>query len=267
MLAKIAKKYLLGEDLWFDISELKKRKTSDTLFILGSGESILGIRDWDEIRNNDSFGFNFGMLHWFAPTYYSLELPRNKDSIIIMKKILDYKKCELRNTYFLVKDRVGYQQLSNCLFECGLDYQVFTSLNFKAATEKSLIAKLSVYKYSMLYKLILFSQGVASVEQLVIVGWLMGYKKIVLCGIDLNNTKYFYENGCYNHLASRGLVPSSGQTGGVHKTNSAQYCYGGMPVSEVLKVYQKHLLKDRCSIYIESKSSALSSIFPVYGLS
>src|SRR5205085_6794487 len=60
---------LLGN---LDLSQLK---TSDTLFILGSGPSINAISPdrWEAIARSDSIGFNFWLYHPFVPKIYFFE--------------------------------------------------------------------------------------------------------------------------------------------------------------------------------------------------
>jgi len=49
-----------------NISHYKK---SDTLFVLGSGESInkLGLDAWDVIKKNDTVSFKYWLIHDFVP--------------------------------------------------------------------------------------------------------------------------------------------------------------------------------------------------------
>ena len=55
---------------------LSDYKSSDKLFILGSGSSITDISDtqWAHIDEHDSFGLNRWPVHEFTPTYYTFEI-------------------------------------------------------------------------------------------------------------------------------------------------------------------------------------------------
>src|SRR5690625_2390488 len=70
------------------------RLAKDTVFILGSGESInfLEAHKWKDISDNDSIGFNFWPIHEFIPTYFTFELPRDKDRRKIFFEILEIQK-------------------------------------------------------------------------------------------------------------------------------------------------------------------------------
>ena len=52
-------------------SNIFKKKNSDNLFILGSGESINSIKIWDQIETHDSVGFNYFIFNNFVPNFMS----------------------------------------------------------------------------------------------------------------------------------------------------------------------------------------------------
>ena len=56
------------------LENIKNYKTSNTLYILGSGPSVLDITDkqWQHIKSHNSMGFNHWYVHDFEPTFYDL---------------------------------------------------------------------------------------------------------------------------------------------------------------------------------------------------
>jgi len=54
--------------------QLKNNKTSNRIYILGSGPSVLDVtkEQWDEVNKHDSIGFNHWYVHDFEPTFYDL---------------------------------------------------------------------------------------------------------------------------------------------------------------------------------------------------
>ena len=64
-----------------NVSQLKKHKTSNTIYILGSGPSILNIskEEWAHIQNHDSIGFNHWYAHGYEPTFYDLSYLADND--------------------------------------------------------------------------------------------------------------------------------------------------------------------------------------------
>ena len=247
------------------IQEMKRKKKSNDLYILGSGASINDIKKWDLIRGADSIGFNFWLLHDFVPNYYMVEAPRDKVNLDVMLNLFSEKKESYKDAYIIIKDRSGSGEVVAKFKQLGIGFSKKKFYNFGSKTEKELLVKVEKYKLSKFKKNLVYSQGVASVELIVVIGWLMGYKTITLCGIDLNNTDYFYNSSEWVNKSI--FVPDSLQRGTVHKTNDPTKCYGGIPVDEVLKIYQERLLVDECQIYVESNCSALADYFPVRSLS
>lgn len=246
------------------IKKMKTKKKSDDLYVLGSGSSINEIKNWDAVGKGDSIGFNFWMLHDFVPDYYFLEAPRDDYNLGVMQKVLLDKKDFYKNVFLVVKQRARSEIIEKTLKEAGLTFFKKRFHSFGAGCKEDLLKCIIQYKRSRVNDIFIHSQGVASVELIVVVGWLMGYKTITLCGVDLNNTNYFYESPSFKNVE---VLPRPFQNGLIHKTNDPDMCYGRMPVAEVLKIYQEELLVDDCKIYIESSRSILADHFPLRSLS
>lgn len=265
---------------------LRKLRSSNTLFILGSGGSINQIENWDLVATHNSVGFNFWMVHPFVPTFYFLEansqysnyikhirsdyessLPQLPERLATLARLIEYKAEVYRSVSIFTKQRSGAGAIELLLKRCDLPYRAFVSENFAEPTVQGLADRCKALRSSRLGKnLRFFSQGVASVELNVVIAWQMGYSKVVLCGVDLNDTDYFYYDPRYTHFAERGLVPPNIQVGQTHKTNDPQQAWGGLPIRDVLATYQEHLLKEDCRIYVENSESALAESFPLFPL-
>ncbi len=70
-----------------------------------------------------------------------------------------------------------------------------------------------------------------------------GYKNIVMCGVDLNNTDYFFRADSFAASLSGLCVPPANQFGAVHKTNDPHY--GELTISVILDVFDKIVLQPR----------------------
>ena len=95
---------------------VRKCKQSDTLFILGSGASILELNkeQLTEIEENDSFGFNFWLLHKLVPTYYSAEFKPNSERSDMLWKNLVVRADDYCETPIMFKySRTFRRQLNN----------------------------------------------------------------------------------------------------------------------------------------------------------
>jgi hypothetical protein len=74
--------------------DVSQYKTSDTLYILGSGISIMDLNQeqWNVISSHDSIGFNSWMHHPFVPTYYCMETPMKNEHFDLNIAALNRKK-------------------------------------------------------------------------------------------------------------------------------------------------------------------------------
>jgi hypothetical protein len=246
---------------------VKKLRRSNTLFVLGSGASIVEIRQWEQVRKNDSVGFNFWLLHDFVPDIYFVEAPREMSERDCLVRNLKRVKGRYEGVSIFNKVRLGCDAIGVALTECGLTHRAMLPVAFNASSREELRFHAAVYRRSTLMRNLLFyCQGVATVELVVLFGWILGYQKIVLCGIDLNDTDYFYYDSSYTELAADGYVPPLRQCGRIHKTNDPSLAWGGMAVSEVLRIFQDDILGRGCQIFVESETSALAASFPIHSL-
>ena len=101
------------------LPELRESKTSDTIYVLASGPSVLEVTDkeWDHIQKHDSIGFNHWYVHSFEPTYYDLSYLA--DDQFESKEISMYYRAsrKFRNTKYI---------LNKAISESNLEYLNFT---------------------------------------------------------------------------------------------------------------------------------------------
>jgi hypothetical protein len=103
----------------------------------------------------------------------------------------------------------------------------------------------------------------ASISLWAYFSYALGYKNVVLCGVDLNNTVYFYEKNASYYQAKGIPIPYSGQTGLVHKTLDPKH--GDVTIDWVLTEMNKRLFQPvGMRLYVGSKRSALYPQFPCY---
>ena len=90
----------------------------------------------------------------------------------------------------------------------------------------------------------------------------LGFKNIVLFGVDLVNTDYFWEDPSFDVPSGMSLPTSSCQAkGGMHSTNNLSYC----PVTiedAILNLYKYYLSPLGISLSIVSDVSPLSDKLP-----
>ena len=240
-------------------------KSSDTLFVMGSGASIneFGDNEWNLIRYNDSIGFNFWLIHEFIPTYYMFEptKPGELERANVFFDLLDLRSFDYKNVPIIGKysgdNRLDLSRIPECLKN-----NIYMSYIKIPGNEKnSFIKAINIMKSLKLYKTSLLFSMRASISDAIFFGLKMKYKKIVLCGVDLNNIAYFYEDSKY---CNRNIpVPKSVQLGVVHKTIDSTY--GELTIDMVIEEINKHLLKPNgVELYIGSQKSALYPMLPYY---
>lgn len=248
-----------------EYSQLSKDKSNDVIFVLGSGSSVneLGDRVWEEIRSADSIGINFWLIHDHVPDYYLFEVPRDEDRKIVFRKLLESKKEEYlgQKCTFLVKD-ISHGNFGEEVIPQNLRENVYTFFQYNVLGSSLDLVRKSINRYRFFGVIksdsVLLSRR-ATVFSAVYFAWKMGYKKIVLVGVDLNNTRYFYEDDEYKGA----LVPSSGQTGEVHKTVDPQY--GSVKIDELICAFNEDVLKpEGVKLYTASKKSLLYPRIPFY---
>jgi hypothetical protein len=250
---------------------LHQFKHSDTLFILASGQSIAGYSkdQFAEINRHDSVGFNFWLLHPFVPTYYIGEfLPDSERSNLLWKNLsmraLDYCRIPV-----ILKYSSAFWHDRHLLPKALQEVFIASHLSIPGMSRGSLSRWLKILdRFNVLCGwlpagLIVFRQ--ASLSWLLIFALKLGYKKIVLCGVDLNTPKYFYdiETG---FCQERGLfIPPSEFSSAVHPTNNPLNCSGSLAITDVLHIMDETLFKKRgAEIFVGAESSALFPGFPLY---
>lgn len=249
-----------------DTSELSRYKKSDTLFILGSGASInkLTHKDWDVIRNADSIGFNFWLLHDFVPTYYEFETTRDAESTQSFLHNLNLKQIKYKNIPFIMKDVKDESSHIIKKIPDNLKKNLYLSLDLGIPGSNTIQLKKSLRKIkinSIHNKL--FYKKRASLSYLVLLSFIIGYRNIILCGVDLNNTKYFFEENIEYYKNQGLLIPPRLQTKSVHKTIDPDI--NELTIDKVILAIRDVILNEHgVKLFIGSKSSALYPRLPFY---
>jgi hypothetical protein len=253
----------LGIALFSEL-DLRALKRSDTLFILASGSSINQISParWEIIKRHDSIGFNFWPIHPFVPTMYFIEAIQENHPFgmfepmcrIARKRARDYGGVvkvvtELRNA-FPKGLFAGFSQIPGM-------WHTLRTFPVAARTDSELAYGLDYLRRKGLFEPAgrirsMFKQA-TTLSCLIALAIRMQYRRIVLCGVDLNHSQYFYQDArLYPETASLEFCPRNGR----HATNSP------MPwriTIEAVILEMKRQLLDPAGfqLFVESRSSAL----------
>jgi hypothetical protein len=198
-------------------------KKSDTLYVLATGSSINYLPDaaWDDIHASDSLGINFWLYHEHVPTWLSFEISRTPADAATMLRVLEKRLPDYHKTAFLLKDinklderypRWHQEFPLSRIHHC---YTLF-STSVRGRTESSLrrslrwSRRLGLFaKQDMLWAL---PMKRATIFLAMSFGLMAGYKRIVLCGVDLNNAAYFYDDESYQNFDDLPATPGRPNT-------------------------------------------------------
>ena len=252
----------------FSVKEVKRDyKKSDTIFVLGSGESINGItkEDWDHIAKYDSFGMNWWPVHWFVPTFYYSSFPRQKIYFEYFCSIIGSKIRGYYNTVFFVS--------SNRAARRGIHPRIlpdfFHSMQlvcFYEYEEPIRLKKGEFFSEETFKNKIYYRGGLSLVLDLINK---MGYKNIVLLGVDLTKSNHFYdrypemqwqfETGYRKAVDEKLYSP--------HPTMDTKNG-SKVPIDRYIYAVQDLYFKTRgIIIYVGSHKSILAERLPIYNFS
>ncbi|MFB3813277.1 MAG: hypothetical protein ACE14L_04125 [Terriglobales bacterium] len=256
----------LGAPL-LDSMDLWRYKTSDTLFVLGSGPSInrISAQRWEAIARHDSVGFNFWPYHRFVPTFYFFESGRNHAQGEAYHKMAAARAEEYRNVPKVLMDlcHPGYQYVYDLPAGWRENLYVAYTIPAIARTDEEfgyvvrLLKKRGAFAPESRIRYLL--KHCATLSTLVTLGAKLQYKRIVLCGVDLTTNEYYYQDPeLYPESKDVELVPRARK----HATLT-RYCWGNTPIDVVLEELRRQVLEPAgIELYLEHDGSALYPRIP-----
>jgi hypothetical protein len=175
--------------------KLKNSKTSDTIFILGSGPS-LGWLNQEQIRvinQNDSLGISLSFLFdQIVPTYHLLPLEResaeNRGRTTMLNLFQDYRLSYKETIMLLEKKilfRLGHPRWIPLAFPVNPRIHYWHSLK-KAQFSTSAGFNAEFFEKSLIYR--------GSLTLALDIAVSLGYQTIVLIGVDPRRWTYFYQD-------------------------------------------------------------------------
>lgn len=256
-----------------DFNPLRHRKNSDTLFILGSGASVLTYtsQDWERIAKHDSLGFNYWILHPFVPTHYIFELTKyDWDRECITKNLVERKELTGTSSIYLKDaERFDRETIRSAVRALPINQSNPINIMWDAEIPGDTLADFSRTLISLNRFGCFTGRGFWAIPKKRATLFLAinlavraGYKEIVLCGVDLNNTNYFFKTEGFT-VPSNLSIPPDYQSGPVHKTNNP--AHGEVTVSAILDLFDRIVLQPRGIVMsVGQDTSALYPRFPAY---
>ncbi len=247
---------------------------SDTVFVLATGSSINRYERnrWDTIDKHDSIGLNFFMLHEFVPDLYVMEKMEERHRRLLRMRSDAYRdvpivlKTQLTNlSPGRLRERLWRLEQNppdvRNRFYLSLDLLVAGNDLRHTYTAYGLMKWVGLFKTKPRFLLLTKRRG--SITYIINLAVRIGYKRIVLCGVDLNHTEYFYDSR-REELEARGLpVPPNPHSGTVHATNDPRK--HPVTVKDVIIAMNETVLEPLgVELYVGDRSSALHPHFPEY---
>lgn len=243
------------------------------LFILGSGPSINTLSDaqWEHVARHRSMGLNFWPVHEFVPTDYLFEHPRPPDRAEALRDLLALRAYDYRDTriYSNVKTYLREPELTAIVPSSLRDNVVgVVPFYFQFRTEPMLSLSLTaLYKGVGCFRLAGNWGGVhhcrGSLSLAISIALALGYERIVLLGIDLHCSEYFWESQSWTPTMPE-LLPESSQASKVHRTADRQAAKS-LTIVEYVAVLRRVVLgPSALEVYVGTDGSCLENCLGAY---
>lgn len=254
-----------------DLRNAIPEEKRETLFILGSGSSILEHRSnhFEILSGGTSIGINAWVLHSFVPDIYTYE-PVPNDQSDHYKTLSHLHRSDIvsripRILILRPRNSVETSQLEQIPVELRTRTFLYGRVNPYTRKRENLPGDLSRLIEFMSRRSELSSSvdSGATIVRMAVFGLLMGYSEIVFVGVDLNHTRYFWEIDT-KFLAAAGLSSfDSEQTGEVHETNMEGFA--PFRVTEAIQALTEVAAKQfGTEFYVGSPKSELAKFLNTY---
>jgi hypothetical protein len=254
-----------------DQVDLLQTKSSDTLFVLGSGPSINRISPerWQSIAAHDTVGFNWWLYHSFVPKFYFFEVIEKEVSPEAFESYLalaGHRAPDYASTIKVAMEfhRLGVQTLDHLPSAFRNNLFAAHKVEAPARTDGELAQALCYLQSRGAFQVTghfsYLLKYAASLTTMLAFALRLGYKRIVLCGIDLKTSDYFFQD---RRIYPESWEPSEAEHFETHFTEVP--LTWKLPVTRAVAVMKRQLLDPAgIELYIESQDSALWPMLPVF---
>lgn len=267
-----ARKQLKEEGLQSILNfDYRPYKTSDTLFFLGSGYSAseLSEENWNYVAQHDSIGLNNWIYHFFVPTYYVMETPLTTEYFPHVKESINLRKKEYENVPFFIQ-YYHYKKSANHYNDLEIDSKmIFYNAPYMPNTTNPLLVKLMLEYWSGIsnktFKHLV--HYASSLSYVLMMGAMMGYKKLILIGVDMNDKQYYFHHKNTSERAKEfaKLLDKTTNLNNEDISKAKYYStdkkitnsFGCLPFDDYLVYLKEALLKEGMKIQIVNKKSKL----------
>ena len=258
-----------------DLSVPRARGRSAELFILGSGPSVLELSESNKVRMRlgTTIGLNSWALHDFIPDAYSFEEMAADSYLSVatgLSTVLARQEVIAANPLVLhLRSRLGTssRRLVSVPPELHLNTRYYGRVNVETQKvrnlESDLVALLHAQNSGALAPHVLIDSGL-SVARMISLGILRGFSSIILIGVDLNSSRYFFEEDP-SYLARHNLQDFNPWIGRTAHHNTEATIDRNFAASEFIPALARaSFFSGGPRIYVGSQSSKLSKALDVF---
>ena len=260
-------------------NELRATKKSDTLFILGSGASVqqLTTAQLENIGTHLSVGINNWGVHPFVPDIFALEsMPHVGDGLDFERalKLLRRRDIVLARPHILVLRPRSTREFKALT---SLPSRLESRVNFygRISPATRILANLDRDLRQLLPMLLLRYPGVfvdsgASIVRMVSVALALGCSRVVFVGVDLHDTRYFWEDNPMFKFTSDHPRPKNNQpliaTESEGQPSHETLLVGPRPFSVLDMLRCMHNIQTALGLemLVASPTSKLAEFLPIY---
>lgn len=214
---------------------IKEYKRTNTLFILGSGPSINSINSeqWDYIKAHDSIGFNYWLAHDHVPDFYMFQLSGSNMIKAVKAEQERYKDIPfiIRGSEFAKKGKESLEAECNFFKKNPVYYLREYPISSKCSIDADLLIKymhaLGYLEYGIISNFI--PKWRCTLGLLISLAYQMGYKEIVLCGVDMNVSDHFWDYEPYASIKKKYALPKAGASN-IQTFNDENYSPNTVPL-------------------------------------
>jgi len=251
---------------------LENTRNRETFFILGAGTSVNALlpEEIEEIGRQCSVGINTWGIHSFVPDMFALEsVPWVGDGKDFSRALSLLRREDIlgrRPALLVLRPRTGdnhadLHKIPRELFGRVLYYGRVSPTTRESSKLRQDARKL-LHTVGTKYPGVFLDSG-ASVVRMMGLGIAMGFRKIVLVGVDLNSAEYFWENNPDYDLGSLPLPPVNNQRSSGHETTIS--AHRAFSVVEMVKILAEAFEANfGARVFVSSSKSELAKYLPKY---
>ena len=248
------------------VDQIKAATTSNTIVILGSGPSINDLDDkfWQFCETCDTLAINNWIYHKFVPTFWSLDARANVLQIEVWKHYLHSRENNAYQNVIWLVVQEREQKARALLSSIGLSANMFLyKVNLVHTHQWSTVLNETDMLFGCQEVLTCMDASLPCLLSLV---YQLGYTTIILAGIDLYNSLYFwsdYDTQVHKRFNGSSRLTLQTARTQVHNTQSPAYHVTRI----VTELNDRFFKRKNISLYVTSKKSCLYPAVKYFDLS